>query len=86
MRLLLAYLCEQLSSLSGKIEVDESYFGAKQDRVKEVKAASGKAIVLSVLKRKDIVSDAFKKQLRQVIRGWVRIVYSLSMTGEAILV
>lgn len=78
LRLRLAYLCEQTSPLSGEIEVDESYFGAKRVRGKRGRGASGKTIVFGILKREgnvytEIVPDASKKQLQQVIRGKVSI-------------
>ena len=78
LRLRIAYLCEQASPLSGEVEVDESYFGAKRVRGKRGRGAGGKTIVFGILKREghvytEIVPDASKKQLQQVIRGKVDI-------------
>lgn len=78
LRVRIAQLCEQASPLSGEIEVDESYFGAKRIRGKRGRGASGKTIVFGILKRDgnvytEIVPDASKKQLQQVIRGKVDI-------------
>ena len=71
-------LCEQASPLSGEVEVDESYFGAQRVRGKRGRGASGKTIVFGILKREgnvytEIVPDASKRQLQQVIRGKVDV-------------
>ena len=78
LRIRLAYLCEQASPLSGEVEVDESYFGAQRVRGKRGRGASGKTIVFGILKREgnvytEIVPDASKRQLQQVIRGKVDV-------------
>ena len=78
LRIRVAYLCEQASSLSGEVEVDESYFGAQRVRGKRGRGASGKTIVFGILKREgnvytEIVPDASKRQLQQVIRGKVDV-------------
>ncbi|WP_434352914.1 IS1595 family transposase [Psychrobacter sp. HD31] len=78
LRVRIAQLCEQASPLSGEVEVDESYFGAKRVRGKRGRGTSGKTIVFGILKREgnvytEIVPDASKKQLQQVIRGKVDI-------------
>ena len=74
----LAHMCEQVSPFCGEIEVDESYFGARRIKGKRGRGASGKTIVFGLLKRHgcvytEIVSDASKAQLQQVIRGKVSI-------------
>ncbi len=67
----IAELCEIESPLSGEVEIDESYFGAKRGR-----GASCKTIVFGILKRKgkvytEIVQDARRKTLQDIIRGRV---------------
>jgi hypothetical protein len=74
----LTHLCEQNSPFSGEIEVDESYFGARRVKGKRGRGAAGKTIVFGLLKRQgcvftEIVPDASKRQLQQVIRGKVSI-------------
>ncbi len=70
----MAQVCEDSSPLSGEIEVDESYFGARRVRGKRGRGASGKTIVFGLLERQgkvytEIVPDASKKQLQAAIRG-----------------
>lgn len=74
----LAQICEQASPFCGEIEVDESYFGARRVRGKRGRGASGKTIVFGLLKRQnnvytEIVPDASKAQLQQIIRGKISI-------------
>lgn len=74
----LAVICEAASPLTGEVEVDESYFGPRRIRGKRGRGAGGKTIVFGVLKRNgyvytEIVPDASKKQLQQVIRGKVSV-------------
>ena len=62
------------SPLSGEIELDESYFGARRVRGKRGRGASGKTIVFGLLKRNDrvyteIIPDAKKATLQAIIRG-----------------
>ena len=73
-----AGMCEAASPLIGGVEVDESYFGPRRVRGKRGRGAGGKTIVFGVLKRNgyvytEIVPDASKKQLQQVIKGKVSI-------------
>jgi transposase len=71
----LAEECERRSPLSaGRVEVDESYFGARRVRGKRGRGASGKTIVFGLLKREgkvytEIVPDCKKATLRAIIRG-----------------
>ena len=72
----LAEECELKSVFSGRIEVDESYFGARRIWEKRVRAASGKTIVFGLLKRDayvdtEIVPNAGKAILQGIIRGKV---------------
>ncbi|WP_133510361.1 IS1595 family transposase [Candidatus Thiosymbion oneisti] len=74
LRIRMAQVCEDSSPLSGEIEVDESYFGARRVRGKRGRGASGKTIVFGLLERQgkvytEIVPDASKKQLQAAIRG-----------------
>ena len=61
-----------------QIEVDESYFGARRVRGKRGRGASGKTIVFGIYKRNgsvytEIVPDAAKKTLQNIIRGKVSL-------------
>jgi len=71
-------ICEQDSPLSGEIEVDESYFGARRIKGKRGRGAYGKTIVFGLLKREgkvytEIVPDVKAATLQGVIRGRVDI-------------
>ena len=77
-RVQIAEYCDIDSPLSGEIEVDESYFGARRIRGKRGRGASGKTIVFGLLKREgkvytEIVPDAKKATLQAIIRGKVDI-------------
>lgn len=77
-RIRLAQSCEAASPLSGEIEVDESYCGARRVRGQRGRGALGKTIVFGLLKRQgkvytEIVPDASRKQLQAVIRGKVAL-------------
>ncbi len=74
----IARYCEDESPVSGEIEVDESYFGAR--RVKGVKGrgARGKTIVFGLFKRNghvytEVVPDCSKDTLQGIIRGRVKL-------------
>lgn len=89
-RIKVAQVCEDSSPLSGEIEVDESYFGAKRVRGKRGRSALGKTIVFGLSKRQgqvytEIVPDASRKQPHGLIRGKValQIASSTLMVGEA---
>jgi len=71
-------ICEENSPLSGEIEVDESYFGARRIKGKRGRGAYGKTIVFGLLKREgkvytEIVPDVKAATLQGVIRGRVDI-------------
>ncbi len=72
----IAEQCETQVRLSGQVEVDESYFGAKRIRGKRGRGAGSKTIVFGLFKRNgqvyaEIVPDASKSTLQAVIRGRV---------------
>jgi len=71
-------ICNQDSPLSGEIEVDESYFGARHVKGKRGRGAYGKTIVFGLLKREgkvytEIIPDVKAVTLQGVIRGRVDI-------------
>jgi len=68
--------CEEEERLSGEVEVDESYFGARRVRGKRGRGASGKIPVVGLLKRKGkvytkIVQNCSREQLLPIIQGKV---------------
>jgi len=70
--------CALHSLFAGEIEVDESYFGPRRVRGKRGRGAGSKTIVFGIFKRNgwvytEIVPDARKSSLQQVIRGHVSI-------------
>jgi transposase-like protein len=72
----IAEFCEDESPFNGEVEIDESYFGAKRVKGKRGRGASGKTIVFGILQRNgkvytEIVSDARRKTLQDIIRGRV---------------
>jgi transposase len=74
----IAAICESTSPLSGEIEVDESYFGARRIKGKRGRGAYGKTIVFGLLKREgkvytSIIPDTKAATLQAVIRGHVDI-------------
>jgi transposase len=74
----LAEACELQARVSGVIEVDESYFGARRARGMRGRGASRKTIVFGIYKREgniytQIVPDASKKTLQAIIRGRVSL-------------
>ena len=75
-RLRIAEICEMQYPVSGEIEVDESWFGAKRVKGKRGRGAYGKTIVFGIFKREgkvytEIVPDCSKATLQGVIRGRV---------------
>lgn len=69
-------LTEKEDKLSGEVEIDESYFGAKRVRGKRGRGAKGKVPVFGILKRKGkvytkIVKNCEKKALMPIIKGKV---------------
>jgi len=75
----LAEESERASPFSScKIEVDESYFGARRVRGKRGRGAGSKQIVFGIYKRNgkvytEIVPNATKKTLQNIIRGRVAL-------------
>ncbi len=71
-------LCDEDSPLSGEVEVDESYFGARSVKGKRGRGAYGETIVSGLLKREgkvhiQIIPDVKAATLKAVIRGYVDI-------------
>ena len=72
----IAEFCETTSPVSGEIEVDESFFGARRVKGKRGRGAQGKTIVFGLYKRQgkvytEIVSDCSRATLQAIIRGRV---------------
>ena len=66
--------CEEEERMSGEIEVDESYFGARRVRGKRGRGASGKVPVIGLLKRRgkvytQVVKNCSREQLLPIIQG-----------------
>lgn len=77
-RVRMAHYCESVSPVSGQVEVDESFFGARRVKGKRGRGAYGKTIVFGLYKRQgnvytEIVADASKKTLQAIIRGKVTV-------------
>lgn len=77
-RVRMAEDCERQRPLRGEVEVDESYFGPRRVRGKKGRGAGGKTIVFGIFKRNgkvytEIVPDAKKRSLQDVIRGRVDV-------------
>ena len=86
LRVRLAQLAEHNAPLSGIVEMDESYFGAKRIRGKRGRGAGGKTIVFGILKRgetvyTEIVPNAAKATLLKVIRGHLDVQSSINTDG-----
>jgi transposase len=69
--------CEFESPVSGEIEVDESFFGARRKKGKRGRGASGKTIVFGLLKRNGkvytkIIPNCSRATLQRVIRDKVK--------------
>lgn len=69
-------LCETGGKMTGEVEVDESYFGARRVRGKKGRGASGKTPVIGLLKRGGkvyarVVKNCSRSQLLPIIRGKV---------------
>ena len=72
----IALACEAESPVSGEVEVDESYFGARRVRGLRGRGARGKTIVFGLFKRQgrvytEIVPDCSRATLQGIIRGRV---------------
>ena len=75
-RVRIAEICEQQFSFKGEIEVDESYFGARRQKGKRGRGASGKTIVFGIYKRNgfvysEIIPDVSRKTIQSIIQGKV---------------
>jgi len=71
------HICDHEFPLKGEIEVDESYFGAKQIKGKRGRGSYGKTIVFGILERNgkvytEIVPDCSRATLQAIIRGKVK--------------
>jgi transposase len=67
---------KEMEVISGEVELDESYFGAKRVRGKRGRGAAGKTPVFGLLKRNgkvfvSIVKNCSKKELMPIIKGHV---------------
>ena len=74
----IAAFCELESPLSGEVEVDESFFGARRVKGKRGRGAYGKTIVFGLVKRHgrvytQVVPDCTKATLQAIIRGKVTL-------------
>ena len=72
----IALACETESPVSGEVEVDESYFGARRVRGLRRRGARGKTIVFGLFKRQgrvytETVPDCSRVTLQGIIRGRV---------------
>lgn len=72
----MVYLCETGGKMTGEVEVDESYFGARRVRGKRGRGASGKTPVIGLLKRggkvyAQVVKNCTRDQLMPIIKGKV---------------
>lgn len=70
-RTVIATYCESISPLSGKVEIDESYFGPRR-----VRGAGRKVIVFGLLKRNgkvytQIVPNVSRETLKQIVQAKV---------------
>ena len=73
-RLRILDLTTNREGLSGEVEVDESYFGARRVRGKRGRGALGKIPVVGLLKRHgkvytQVVKNCTKEQLMPILRG-----------------
>ena len=71
-------ICDNEFPLSGEVEVDESYFGARRIKGKRGRGSYGKTIVLGILERNgkvytEIVPDCSRATLQAIIRGRVEV-------------
>jgi transposase len=75
-RSLIADFCQQESPFSGKVELDESYFGSRHKKGKRGRGAENKHIVFGIYKRNgkvftEIVKNVKAKTLQAIIKGKV---------------
>ena len=78
--------CQEQAKLSGIIEADESFFGARRVKGKRGRGAFGKTIVFGLYKRHgnvytEIVPDCARSTLQKVIRGHVSIESVINTDG-----
>jgi transposase len=71
-------ICNNEFPLSGGVEVDESYFGAKRIKGKKGRGSYGKTIVFGIFERNgkvytEIVPDCSRATLQAIIRGKVDV-------------
>jgi len=71
-------ICNNEFPLSGEVEVDESYFGAKRIKGKRGRGSYGKTIVFGILERNgkvytEIVPNCSRATLQAIIRGKVEV-------------
>jgi len=71
---ILEYSHNEIDKLTGEIELDESYFGARRVRGKRGRGAAGKTPVFGLLKRKGnvyvtVVKACSKEDLMPIIQG-----------------
>jgi transposase-like protein len=71
-------ICDNEFPLSGEVEVDESYFGARRIKGKRGRGSYGKTIVFGILERNgkvytEIVPDCSRATLQAIIRGRVEV-------------
>jgi transposase len=71
-------ICNNEFPLSGEVEVDESYFGAKRIKGKRGRGSYGKTIVFGILERSgkvytEIVPDCSRATLQVILRGKVDV-------------
>ncbi|SHN70366.1 IS1595-like element ISDli1 family transposase [Desulfovibrio litoralis] len=74
----IAEFCEEQSPVSGEVEVDESYFGARRIKGQRGRGARGKTIVFGLFKRNgrvytEIVPDCSRSTLQGIIRGKISL-------------
>ena len=72
---MIAKECEKISKMSGEIEVDESYFGARRVRGKRGRGAGKKTPVFGMLKRNgcvytQVVKHCSAKELLSIIKDF----------------
>ena len=75
-RIRLAEICEASTPFKGTIELDESYFGPKRQKVKKGRGASHKTIVFGIYKRNgavctQIVENCSKAILQKIVKDKV---------------
>ena len=80
--------CAIESPLSGEVEVDESFFGARRVKGKRGRGAGGKTIVFGLLKGNGkvytkIVPNCSRATLQAVIRGKVDIERTIRSDGHS---